>query len=97
MAVRIRKDGRILCAAMHQEESGDIYIDDGIHYHLSVEAKVLVTQTHEQHKNRGEWWWVNNIPKDIVIDDFYYTVGVGTFTRRLISLAKLVVRRQNGN
>lgn len=27
MAVRVRKDGRILCAAMHPAEEGDCYVD----------------------------------------------------------------------
>lgn len=40
MALRIRKDGRVLCAAMHKEELGDTYIDDGIHYFLSIENKI---------------------------------------------------------
>lgn len=62
MAVRIRKDGRILCAAMHPAKEGDVYINDSIHYYLSVEVKVLVTEPHERHKEHGEWWWVNNIP-----------------------------------
>lgn len=71
MAVRIRKDGRILCAAMHPEQDGDTYIDDGLHYHLSVEKKVLVTQPHEIHSTTGdgEWWWKGNAPADI--DGFY--------------------------
>lgn len=71
MAVRIRKDGRILCAAMHSEEDGDTYIDDGLHYLLSVERKVLVTHPHEQHSIHGEWWWKGNAPADI--DGFYLT------------------------
>lgn len=71
MAVRIRKDGRILCAAMYAAEDGDCYIDDGIHYALSVEAKVLVTESHERHKNRGEWWWINAVPQGVTIDGFY--------------------------
>jgi hypothetical protein len=31
MALRIRKDGRIFCAALRQEEDGDTYIDDELH------------------------------------------------------------------
>jgi hypothetical protein len=68
MAIRIRRDGRILCAAMFPVEDGDIYIDDGLHYHLSVEAKVLVTEPHERHKDHGEWWWVNNVPAGVEIE-----------------------------
>jgi hypothetical protein len=71
MALRIRKNGRILCAAMHPAESGDTYIDDGLHYHLSVEKKVICTEPHEQHQCRGEWWWTGNVPEGITIDDFY--------------------------
>lgn len=71
MAVRIRKDGRILCAAMHPAEEGDMYVDDSLHYHLSVEAKVLVTEPHYRHKHSGEWWWVNAIPVGVRVDEFY--------------------------
>jgi hypothetical protein len=71
MALRIRKDGRILCAAMHRAEPGDTYIHDGLHYQLSVEEKVLVTEPHEQHKLRGEWWWAGNVPEGITPADFY--------------------------
>lgn len=71
MAVRIRADGRILCAALHPAEEGDRYLDDGVHYVLSVEQKVLVTQPHEQHMQRGEWWWRDAVPDDVVIDSFY--------------------------
>ena len=41
MAVRIRKDLTILCAAKSEEQEGDIYVNDGLHYVLSVELKVL--------------------------------------------------------
>jgi hypothetical protein len=68
MALQIRKDGRVLCAAMHVEEAGDIYIDDSLHYHLSVERGVLVTEPFERHKERGEWWWINAIPSDVKIE-----------------------------
>ncbi len=73
MAVRIRKDGRIFCAALNKEEDGDIYINDSIHYHLSVEAKVLVTTENDYHvKNGGEWWWKGQEPKDVIIDKGFY-------------------------
>jgi hypothetical protein len=53
---------------MHPVEEGDCYIDDGVHYLLSVEAKVLVTEPHEKHQHHGEWWWINNIPPDVEIE-----------------------------
>ena len=73
MAVRIRKDGRIYCAALHPELPSDAYIDDGVHYYLSVERKVLVTESFEQHVRRGEWWWKGQQPEDVVIDAFYFS------------------------
>lgn len=71
MAVRVRKNGQILCAAMFPEKCGDIYINDTIHYCLSVELKILVTEPHELHSIHGEWWPVNKVPKNVIIDDFY--------------------------
>lgn len=76
MAVRIRSDGTILCAAMHPEEPGDTYLDDGLHYRLSSELRVLVTEPmlwgqRGGHARHGEWWWVNDIPADVSVDPFY--------------------------
>jgi hypothetical protein len=71
MAVRIRKDGHIVCAAMHPPMPGDTYIDDGLHYLLSAEKKLLVTEPMEQHRVRGEWWWAGNVPDDVRVEEFY--------------------------
>jgi len=79
MAVRIRSNGDILCAAMHPELSGDTYIDDGLHYELSVERKLLVTEAmelaqgvgHGGHGRHGQWWWSGQTPDTAVIDPFY--------------------------
>ena len=59
MSIRIRKDGQILCAAMHPEMDGDRYLDDEIHYILSAELGVLMTD--ENHFEHGEWWWKHRI------------------------------------
>lgn len=64
MALRIRKDGRILCAAMHKREPGDTYINDKLSYEMTVEHKVLVTD--EKH---SEWWWAGNVPANIEIEE----------------------------
>lgn len=72
MALRIRKNGRIFCAAMFGAEEGDTYLDDGIHYYLSVEKKVLVTEPHIFHKEHGEWWWKGNVPEGIHVCFTYY-------------------------
>jgi len=71
MALRIRKCGKILCAAMHESEHGDMYIDDFLHYCLSANLKVIVTEPHIKHQFRGEWWWYDSIPNDVEIEDFY--------------------------
>ena len=73
MAVRIRENGRILCAAMHPEEPGDTYLHDGLHYKLSVELRALVTEPHERHRVHGEWWWRDGVPWYVEIDAFYRT------------------------
>jgi hypothetical protein len=75
VAVRIRKDGKIFCAAMHKKEDGDIYINDKLHYYLSVEQKILVTQDWQEHKKHGQWWWLNQVPKEITIGTFYKKIN----------------------
>lgn len=77
MAVRIRTDGTILCAAMHPAMEHDTYIDDGTHYKLSVELKYLVTEPMHceggrgGHAEHGQWWWRDEAPGDVHIDPFY--------------------------
>ena len=73
MAIRIRKNRKIFCAALNCSEEGDIYINDSLHYILSVELKILVTTNIDYHiSNNGEWWWKGTEPNEIVIDNFYY-------------------------
>ena len=74
MALRIRIDGRIFCAALSEAQPNDLYLDDEIHYGLSVINKVLVTTPNDFHMaNGGEWWWKNQVPEGVIIDEFYYT------------------------
>lgn len=76
MSLRIRKDGTILCAAMHPAKTGDTYIDDNLAYELSVVHKVLVTEPmylpggygRGGHANHGQWWWRGNVPDDVKPD-----------------------------
>jgi len=77
VALRVRKDGRILCAAMHNLVAGDIYIDDGEHYRLSVELGLFVTEPMNPdprnpgrggHKEHGEWWLRGKVPDDVVVE-----------------------------
>jgi len=74
MALRVRRDGRILCAAFHGEEPGDTYLHDGISYRLTVELGVIVTEPMVSdtgrggHLKHGEWWWANQVPPDVVLE-----------------------------
>jgi len=54
MAVRIRKSGLIVCAAKSEPEPGDYYIDDGLHYRLGVELRVMTV--YGQDKNGADLW-----------------------------------------
>jgi hypothetical protein len=71
MALRIRKTGEILCAAHTSAEEGDTYLDDGIHYTLSVLTKAI--RASEDHENDNLWFW--NIHPTMIehnkeLDDF---------------------------
>ena len=79
MAVRVRASGEVVCAAMHPEQEGDRYIDDGLHYRLAVELRVLVTEPMilEEgeglggHSKHGLWWWRGEEDDRAAIDQFY--------------------------
>ncbi len=75
MSLRIRKNGRILCAAKHPAEVGDTYLNDEISYRLTVELRVIVTEPmfsslgRGGHDKHGEWWWANDVPPDVFLED----------------------------
>lgn len=83
MALRIRKDGRILCAAKHPPEPGDTYLHDGISYRLTVATRAVVTEPMESdagrggHGAHGEWWWRHEVPDDVVIEHRAYHEHAG--------------------
>lgn len=61
MSLRIRKDGRILCAAIHPEKEGDTYIPDSLSEIMSGATggkAVIYTDDEPKHSSHGEWWWV---------------------------------------
>lgn len=64
MAIRVRKDGTMWCAAHTQPEAGDTYIDDGQHYYLSVECGLIVALPMPDHVNHPQWWWANAAPPE---------------------------------
>lgn len=43
MSLRIRTDGRVVCAAFGGEEPGDVYLDDAAHQRLATDMSVLAT------------------------------------------------------
>lgn len=68
MALRVRADGRVLCAAIHPERPGDTYLDDRVSYFLTVETRMLVTEPIERHRIHGRWWWRGNVPEGVEIE-----------------------------
>ncbi len=54
MAVRVRANGNIFCAAHSEPQDGDIYIDDALHYQLSEIGLLLTDNNHFEH---WQWWW----------------------------------------
>jgi hypothetical protein len=81
LAIRIREDGRVLCAAMHAEAPGDSYLDDALHERLASDLAVLVTEPmnceggRRGHALHGEWWWRDRVPADVEVDPFYLRHG----------------------
>jgi len=55
MAVRWRETGEIVCAAITRKRGSDCYIDDRLHYELSVELGVLIEA------NRGMGWGYHKV------------------------------------
>ncbi len=60
MALRWRKNGDLLCAAKHPGMPNDTYIDDKLHYRLSIEAHVIIAALDEEQS--GRWYWVCDFP-----------------------------------
>lgn len=58
MSLRWRRDGRLLCAAKTEQEPHDTYIDDKLHYQLSVISRAIVPDVDEE--TNGLWHWVHS-------------------------------------
>ena len=56
MSLRWRANGILRCAAKTLPEKNDTYIDDRLHYKLSVELKVVIPRDDEPRS--GVWNWV---------------------------------------
>ncbi len=58
MSIRWRSNGEMLCAATSEIEPDDCYIDDRLHYQLSVISRSIIADI--DHENNGLWYWVHN-------------------------------------
>jgi hypothetical protein len=58
MAIRWRINGQLVCAAMSKSEEGDTYIDDRLHYQLSVISRAIMADV--DHEINGFWYWIHN-------------------------------------
>jgi len=63
MAIRVRKDGTMWCAAHTEAMEGDTYINDGLHYEMSVTHGVIVCLPLPEHEKNPQWWWASQAPK----------------------------------
>ena len=52
------------CAALSEEQPGDTYIDDGLHYSMSVEKGVIVALPMPEHTANPQWWWRGAAPPE---------------------------------
>ena len=55
MSLRWRSTGQLFCGAKSQQMDGDCYIDDRLHYELSVIQKVVIPCVDEETTGRWEW------------------------------------------
>ncbi len=62
MSIRVRRDGTMWCAALTDPLEGDTYIDDGLHYEMSVEKAVIVALPMPEHLKHPQWWWTAMAP-----------------------------------
>ena len=56
--MRWRIGGELVCAAMSDPEEDDTYIDDRLHYQLSVISRAIMADV--DHETNGLWHWVHN-------------------------------------
>ncbi|KKM93412.1 hypothetical protein LCGC14_1208690 [marine sediment metagenome] len=59
MSLRWRRNGDLLCGAKTLPDEGDTYIDDRLHYKLSVELKVVIPN--EDEWRTGIWRWIDEV------------------------------------
>ena len=60
MSLRWRITGELVCGAKSSPKENDTYIDDRLHYELSVIQKTIVPDKNEE--ENGLWYWLHNDP-----------------------------------
>ena len=61
MAIRWRKNGDLMCAAVSEPEEGDTYIDDRLHHQLHTITRAILADVN--HEENGLWHWVHDDAK----------------------------------
>ena len=59
MSLRWRSNGHLFCGAKVLPLEDDTYIDDRLHYKLSVELKVVIPRDDEPRS--GVWNWIDEV------------------------------------
>lgn len=70
MSLRIRANGEIVCAAMHPEHPGDVYIDDETHYRIGVVCRALEALP------AGRWRFIAQGTRDMLANESAHMEGV---------------------
>ena len=55
MSLRWRENGELICGAKSEMKFSDTYIDDRLHYQLSVILRAVVPDANEE--ENGLWYW----------------------------------------
>ncbi|KKM73444.1 hypothetical protein LCGC14_1410420 [marine sediment metagenome] len=63
MSIRWRVGGVMICAATSEAEPSDCYIDDRLHYQLSVVSRAIIADV--DHETNGLWHWVHEEGKGL--------------------------------
>lgn len=58
--MRWRLDGSLVCAAKTEPEPDDTYIDDRLHYQLTVISRAVIADAN--HETNNLWHWVHTDP-----------------------------------
>lgn len=58
VSIRWRANGDLVCAAMTEPEPNDTYIDDRLHYQLSVISRAIIADP--KHEENALWYWVHS-------------------------------------